>query len=112
MTAPALHVVADDEAAFAVLSAGGDLIMRTVDEIALSRARMPAVLLPASTAHAALGLFLCELRWCRDDAGRERMRKCAAELAALVLRLATEGTPVWPDTLPGRKPDLRERAGT
>jgi hypothetical protein len=121
MNARALHVVdaaADFADAQALLNAAqrrdvalSDMFTRVFEEMARSRANMPAILMPGEMLHAAFGLFLRDLRACADDASRRKMRISAAVLAAIALRLATEGTPVWPDTLPDRKPDLRERAG-
>jgi hypothetical protein len=101
-----------DLAALCMLAAGltiaqdldrGDFLAHVREEVELSRSRLPAILQPVDVLYRAVDAFGLAMRQAGPDApSRCAVKQRAAELAALVVRLATEGTPVFPATMPGQ----------
>src|SRR6185369_16705974 len=78
----------------------GDFLAHVREEVEVSRAGAAQMLKPVDTLHRAVDALGHALRQCGPDlASRCVVKQCCAEIAALAVRLATEGTPVFPATL-------------
>jgi hypothetical protein len=89
-----------------------DLFARVRDEIAISRGRKAALLMPGNDAVYAATELTLALRFARPHQGvqacladhqadRGKILQTAAALMAIAARLVLEGTPVFPGSLPG-----------